>query len=80
MKNTHTFYKNTFTPGFRVKPVIINSYLTTEIKIIFKDNKGKSGIYRLTNSITGATYVGSAVNLTLGCVITFLLNFFNNKY
>jgi group I intron endonuclease len=65
MKNTHTtFYKNTITSGFRVKPVIIYSDLTTEMRIIFKDNKGKSGIYRLTNSITGATYVGSAVDLT----------------
>jgi len=34
MKNTHTFYKNTFTPGFRVKPVIIYSDLMTEMKII----------------------------------------------
>lgn len=64
MKNTQIFYKNTFISGSNVKPVIIYSDLTAEIKIIFKDNKGKSGIYRWTNTITGTTYVGSAVNLT----------------
>jgi hypothetical protein len=46
MKNTQIFYKNTFISGSNVKPVIIYSDLTAEIKIIFKDNKGKSGIYR----------------------------------
>lgn len=32
--------------------------------IIYKENKGKSGIYRLNNIITGKSYIGSSVNIT----------------
>ena len=35
----------------------------SSIKLALKENKDRSGIYRLTNNITGATYVGSSVNL-----------------
>jgi group I intron endonuclease len=31
--------------------------------LILKDNKGKSGIYRWTNLITGKSYIGNSVNL-----------------
>src|ERR1700744_1045992 len=30
---------------------------------ILKDNRGKSGIYRLNNTISGKSYVGSSVNI-----------------
>jgi group I intron endonuclease len=33
------------------------------VKLLLQENKGKSGIYRWTNNITGASYVGSAVDL-----------------
>lgn len=32
--------------------------------LVYKENRGKSGIYRLNNLITGSFYIGSAVNLT----------------
>jgi group I intron endonuclease len=32
---------------------------------IYKDNKNKSGIYRLTNNITGKSYIGSSINLSV---------------
>jgi hypothetical protein len=36
----------------------------TSKTLALKENKGKSGIYRWTNNITGASYEGSAVDLT----------------
>ena len=47
-----------------INPVVIYFKLTSEIKIIFKGNNGKSGIYRWNNFITTASYVESAVNLS----------------
>jgi group I intron endonuclease len=44
----------------------VKSYDNAELLkgIILKDNKGKSGIYRLVNNINNKTYIGSGVNLT----------------
>lgn len=42
---------------------------------ILKDNKGKSGIYRLTNKNNGKSYIGSSVNLNKR-----LREYFNIKY
>jgi group I intron endonuclease len=65
MKNTNILYKNlSNATDLKIKPVIVYSDLMLGMKTIFKDNKGKSGVYRLTNLITGATYIGSAVDLT----------------
>lgn len=36
----------------------------TQMKVVLRENKGKSGIYRWTNTVTGASYIGSAVDLT----------------
>lgn len=43
-------------------PVIV--YPGDEIKLAIKENRGKSGIYRWVNTLTGETYVGSSVNLS----------------
>jgi group I intron endonuclease len=64
MKNTNILYKKLSNTGSNIKPAIIYLDLTIEMKVILKNNKGKSGIYRLTNLITRATYIGSAVDLT----------------
>jgi group I intron endonuclease len=64
MKNTNILYKKLSNTSFIIEPAVVYSDLTLEMKTIFKDNKGKSGVYRLTNIITGATYIGSAINLT----------------
>lgn len=42
--------------------------------VIFKENKGKSGIYRWNNLVTGKSYVGSAINL--GNRLNVYYNFF----
>jgi group I intron endonuclease len=64
MKNTNILNKKLSNTGFNIKPSVVYSDLTLETKTIFKDNKGKSGVYRLTNLITGAIYIGSAIDLT----------------
>lgn len=43
-------------------PLVIYSYDDKQLAI--KENKGKSGVYRWVNTLTGDTYVGSAVSLS----------------
>lgn len=43
-------------------PLVIYSYNDKELAI--KENRGKSGVYRWVNTLTGDTYVGSAVSLS----------------
>ena len=45
--------------------VPIVSYFNIDVnkKIICKENKGKSGIYRWNNLNTGKSYIGSSINL-----------------
>lgn len=47
-----------------IVPVV--SYLNIDVNksLIYKENKGKSGIYRLNNLITDKCYVGSSVSLS----------------
>jgi group I intron endonuclease len=64
MKNTTTLQNNLNLIRDLIGKQTIYTNLTSDIKIIYKDNNGKSGIYCLTNIITGKIYIGSAVNLT----------------
>ena len=80
MKYTKTLYKNSLVAkDLLVKPFIIYSDLVSNVKIIFKENKGKSGIYRWNNLITGASYVGSAVDLSRRFRDYFSLKFINKE-
>lgn len=45
-----------------ITPVAV--YSGDGIKLATKENKGKSGVYRWVNTLTGDTYVGSAVDLS----------------
>jgi len=47
--------------------VSVCSYLNVDIqkKQIFIDNRRKTGIYRLTNVISGKSYVGSSIYLSI---------------
>lgn len=47
------------------KPVAVYSNLLKQKELIFKDNKGKSGIYCWVNKVNGKTYIDSSVNLRL---------------
>jgi group I intron endonuclease len=44
-------------------------------KIILKENKGKSGIYMLTNKLTNDMYIGQSVNISKR-----FINYFNFSY
>lgn len=46
------------------KPEVIYSNADTQKELIFRDNNGKSGVYRWINNINGKTYVGSSINLS----------------
>lgn len=60
----NTFYLNTDPLLLFFVPFVVYSDLELSKKSILKLNRGKSGVYRWTNNITGATYIGSAVDLT----------------
>lgn len=47
--------------GENFKKVYLNA--NTSKAIIFSENKGKTGIYRLINNINGKSYIGSAANV-----------------
>jgi group I intron endonuclease len=49
-------------PG-SITPVAIYSNADKQKLLVFKENKGKSGIYRWTNLLSGKSYIGSSVNL-----------------
>lgn len=57
--------------------VPVKIYVNTDVKKleILDDNKGKSGIYRWINNISGKYYIGSSVNLK-----NRFLQYFNTKY
>lgn len=46
-----------------IRPVLSYNNADTDKSIIYNKNKGKSGIYRWNNLITGKSYIGSSINL-----------------
>jgi hypothetical protein len=48
-----------------VIPSVVYNNVKTEKVSILKDNKGKTGVYRLTNLVNSKTYIGSANDLTI---------------
>jgi GIY-YIG catalytic domain len=46
-------------------PAVLYKNAEQSKKCILRENKGKSGIYRLVNTINNKTYIGSSTNLTL---------------
>jgi hypothetical protein len=47
-----------------VTPIVVYTNADLEKQAIMKENRGKSGVYRWTNLVSGKTYVGSSVNLS----------------
>ena len=65
MKNAKILYKELLDVKYPALDPVVYSELTPEkVRLIFKNNNGKSGVYRWNNLITGASYVGSSVDLT----------------
>ena len=46
-------------------PILRYNNAELDKKLIVKENRGKSGIYRWLNTVNGKTYIGSSVNLTI---------------
>ena len=44
-------------------PILIYTNVLTEKKEIYKNNKGKAGVYRWVNKINGSSYIGSSADL-----------------
>lgn len=69
--NSSRFYSTNNTnneennPGITINPVKSYSNADTQMSTIFKDNKGKAGIYRWVNINNGKSYIGSSKNLSV---------------
>lgn len=48
-------------------------------KLIIKENKNKSGIYKWTNKITNDTYVGQSIDLAKRFIKYFNLSYLKNR-
>jgi len=61
--------------------VSVCSYLNVDIqkKQIFIDNRRKTGIYRLTNVISGKSYVGSSIYLSIRFRYYFNINYLKRQ-
>ena len=55
-----------------IKPEIIYDNADTQKSLIFRDNKGKSGIYRWINNLNGDSYIGSGVDLNKRLSLLFI--------
>jgi group I intron endonuclease len=60
-----TLYSKSNSENYSVIPLIVYNNVETEKISIFKDNKGKTGIYRWINLVNYKTYIGSASDLTV---------------
>lgn len=47
-----------------VVPVRVYNNMDLYKSVILRENKGKSGVYRLTNLVNGKVYIGSGINLS----------------
>ena len=61
--NTVAFFEGSVIFILSIVPVVTYSNSDTMKESVVKENKGKSGVYRWTNKITGYTYIGSSVKL-----------------
>lgn len=60
-------------------PIRSYSNIDTQKIQICKDNKGKTGIYRWTNIISGKSYVGSSINLAIRFRDYFNINYLKRE-
>jgi hypothetical protein len=62
--NSHSPVKEALDLEKELKPVAYYNNMHDFKSIIIKDNKNKSGIYKITNKLNGNFYIGSSVNLS----------------
>lgn len=65
---------STFRAEDNPKPKAVYNNIEQDKDQILRENKGKCGVYRLTNKTNGKTYVGSAINLRTRFYVYFSLN------
>lgn len=66
IKRNHIRSISTSTGAAAIPSIPCRTYedFSVQREQILKENKGKSGIYRFINKVTGKSYIGSAVNLS----------------
>jgi group I intron endonuclease len=62
-----------------ITPAVVYVDAYSMKKVILKENKGKSGIYMLTNKLTGDKYIGQSVDLRKRFINYFSLSYINSR-
>jgi hypothetical protein len=60
-------------------PIVSYLYTDKYKSLILKENKNKSGVYKITNKVTNEYYVGSSSNIGYRFIDIFLLNIKKKK-
>jgi group I intron endonuclease len=79
MFNNNNIMKNNVMFNSNVVPVVSYANPETDKSAIYKENKGKCGVYRWNNKITGKSYVGSSISLRNRFCGYYSLNYLNRR-
>jgi len=76
LNKTRTFStdRDNSAAGNKFKPAVVYVNADTQKMQIIKENKGRSGVYRLINLSNGKSYIGSSINLSRRFTQYFYLN------
>jgi GIY-YIG catalytic domain len=62
-----------------IVPIVSYSNAEKDKHTIYKENKGKCGVYRWTNLINGKSYIGSAISLAGRFSTYYSFNYINKS-
>ena len=77
--STYISKDNSYSSNGRITPSVVYEDAYSMKKAILKENKGKAGIYMLTNKLTGDIYVGQSIDLRKRFIKYFSLSYINSR-
>ena len=77
--STYISKDNSYYNNGHITPSVVYEDAYSMKKVILKENKGKAGIYMLTNKITGDIYVGQSIDLRKRFIKYFSLSYINSR-
>jgi len=77
--STYISKDNSYSSNGHITPSVVYEDAYSMKKAILKENKGKAGIYMLTNKLTGGIYVGQSIDLRKRFMKHFSLSYINSR-
>jgi len=77
--STYISKDNSYSSNGHITPSVVYEDAYFMKKAILKENKGKAGIYMLTNKLTGDIYVGQSIDLRKRFMKYFSLSYINSR-